>query len=108
MGKEIEQKELSREELENFYVMVRAYYPNAVRGVELGVTGFAWLYGYDERELSEGSAMIMGTDTGPLYYVGESAGGRTVRRCRTRSRRRFMNALQLLSDEADLSRVIGG
>ena len=28
--KEIVQKELGREELENFYVMVRSYYPNAV------------------------------------------------------------------------------
>ena len=38
---ELVQKELGREELENFYVMARSYYPNAVRKAETGITGFA-------------------------------------------------------------------
>jgi hypothetical protein len=94
-------KELGREELENFYVMVRAYYPNAVRGCEPGVTGFAWLFGYGESErrvgVHNGSAMIIGTDRGPMYYVGVSHGRRTIRLCRTKSGKRFMVALKKLS-----------
>ena len=102
MGKEIIQKDLSREELENFYVMVRSYYPNAVRGVEAGVTGFCWLFGYDESErraeVHNGSAMILGTDSGALYYVGVGHGRHTDRLCCTKSRKRFMTALRKLSE----------
>lgn len=97
---EIVQKELSREELENFYVMVRAYYPNAVMGFEPGTTGFSWLFGYDEKErrvgVHNGSAMILGTDRGAIYYVGVH-GKKTERLCRTTSRKRFMGALKKLS-----------
>ena len=98
---EIVQKELSREELENFYVMVRAYYPNAVMGFEPGTTGFSWLFGYDEKEgrvrIHNGSAMILGTDRGAIYYVGVAHGKKTERLCRTTSRKRFMGALKKLS-----------
>ena len=108
MEKEIVQKDLSREELENFYVMVRSYYPNAVRGVEPGVTGFCWLFGYNETErrvgIHNGSAMILGTDSGAWYYVGVSHGRHTDRLCRTRSRKRFMTALKKLSETMDCYR----
>lgn len=99
--KEIVQKDLSREDLENFYVMVRAYYPNAVMGLEPGSTGFSWLFGYDETErrvgVHNGSAMILGTESGAIYYVGVAHGKKTERLCRTTSRKRFMGALKKLS-----------
>lgn len=99
--KEIVQKDLSREELENFYVMVRSYYPNAVMGFEPGSTGFSWLFGYDETErrvgVHNGSAMILGTESGTIYYVGVAHGKKTERLCRTTSRKRFMGALKKLS-----------
>ena len=98
---EIVQKDLSREELENFYIMVRSYYPNAVMGFEPGSTGFSWLFGYDETErqvgVHHGSAMILGTERGARYYVGVKHGNKTERLCRTSSRKRFMNALRKLS-----------
>ena len=98
---EIVPKELGREELENFYVMVRSYYPNAVMGFEPGSTGFSWLFGYDETErrvgVHNGSAMILGTESGTMYYVGVSHGKKTERLCRTTSRKRFMSALKKLS-----------
>ena len=98
---EIVQKDLSREDLENFYVMVRAYYPNAVMGFEPGSTGFSWLFGYDEKErrvgVHNGSAMILGTEGGAIYYVGVAHGKKTERICRTTSRKRFMGALKKLS-----------
>lgn len=101
MENEIVRKELGREELESFYVMVRAYYPNAVRGTEPVVTGFCWLFGYNETErrvgVHNGSAMILGTESGTMYYVGVSHGKKTERLCRTTSRKRFMSALKKLS-----------
>ena len=57
--------------------------------------------------MHHGSAMVMGTDRGTMYYVGVSHGRRKIRLCRTTSRKRFMGALKKLSSvESALEKVL--
>ena len=104
MGNAIIRKELGREDRERFYMMTRAYFPNAGAVAELPYDSMMWLFGYD-RETKQntgthrGSAMIMGTDKGVYLYVGyENVETEKFHRlCKTKSPVRFMNALKKLS-----------
>lgn len=101
MGTTVIRKELSRTDREQFYVMVRAYFPDAVSIPETEYDSMMWLFGYDQNTgAHRGSAMIMGTRKGVYLYVGieNVVTGKFQRLCKTKDPARFMPKLRKLSD----------
>lgn len=96
--------ELSRADIEQFYVMVRAYFPNADIIPETEYDGMMWLFGRDcidkKAGAHRGSAMIMGTGKGVYLYVGieNVVTGRFHRLCKTKNPICFMSKLRKLSN----------
>ena len=105
MGTTVIRRELSQAEREQFYVMTRAYFPEAVIIPETEYDSMMWLFGYDRKTnkntgAHRGSAMIMGTRKGVYFYVGidNVVTGRFQRICKTKDPALFMSKLRKLSD----------
>ena len=99
MANTVIRRELSRSDREQFYVMVRAYFPNAVTIPETENDSMVWLFGQDRTDY-RGSAMIMGTSKGVYLYVGNEnvKTGKFQRLCKTKNPALFMSKLKILSD----------
>jgi len=104
MGKELIRRPLERAELENFYLMTRAYYPGAEFTAETERDGFGWLFGYDtekhEFAMHSACVMVQGSVDGPMYYVAVRHGRKSHwrRLCKSHSAKRFLTALKKLSE----------
>lgn len=97
-------KELGRISREQFYVMVRTYFPDAVIIPETEYDSMMWLFGYDRNTYKNtgshrGSAMIMSTSKGVYLYVGieNVIKDKFHRLCKTKDPVRFMGKLKKLS-----------
>ena len=107
-SKAVIRKELGRVSREQFYVMVRAYFPDAVIIPETDYDSMMWLFGYDRKTnknigTHRGSAMIMGTRKGVYLYVGNDnvVTEKFHRLCKTKNPVRFMGKLKKLSEWYD-------
>lgn len=104
MGNTVIRRELTQAEREQFYVMVRAYFPDAVIITETEYDSMMWLFGRDLRdknaEAHRGSAMIMSTRKGVYLYVGieNVVKDKFHRLCKTKDPVRFMGKLKNLSE----------
>lgn len=98
MANTVIRRELSRTDREQFYVMVRAYFPNAVIIPETEYDSMMWLLGCDR--MDKKAAMIMSTSKGVYLYVGieNVVTGRFHRLCKTKDPIRFMSKLRKLSN----------
>ncbi len=105
MGTTVIRRELSRADREQFYVMARAYFPDAVIIPETENDSMMWLFGHDRMDKKAGayraSAMIMGTSKGVYLYVGieNVVTGGFHRFCKTKNPALFMSTLKALSGE---------
>lgn len=97
---EIVQKELGREELENFYVMVKAYFPSAVVKSEDDTAGICLLKAKNRN--TDYIADVMYTDKGLVYSVIKrkyvSYGWFTTIYVQTTDESVFMHTLGALKD----------
>ena len=104
MGTTVIRRELSRADREQFYVMVRAYSPDAAIIPETEYDSMMWLFGRDRMDKKAGayraSAMIMGTSKGVYLYVGleNVVTGGFHRFCKTKDPICFMSKLRKLSN----------
>jgi hypothetical protein len=95
--------ELSRADREQFYVMVKAYFPDATIVPETEYDSMMWLFGRDRMDkkagAQRGSAMIMSTLKGVYLYVGVEnvVTGQFNRLCKTKDPICFMSKLRKLS-----------
>jgi hypothetical protein len=102
MANTVIRRELSRAEREQFYVMARAYFPDAVIIPETEYDSMMWLFGYDRKTNKntgshKGAAMIMGTSKGVYLYVIVK-GNKSRRICKTKKPALFMSKLRKLSN----------
>ena len=107
-SKAVIRKELGRFSREQFYVMVRAYFPNASIIPETEDDSMMWLFGYDHKthkdtDTHRGSAMIRNTNKGVYFYVGNDHVGTYEfnRLCKTKNPVRFLGKLKKLSEWYD-------
>lgn len=104
MANTVIRRELSRADRKQFYVMVRAYFPDADIIPETENDSMMWLFGRDRMDKKAGayraSAMIMGTSKGVYLYVGleNVVTGGFHRFCKTKKPALFMSKLKILSD----------
>lgn len=96
--------ELSRADREQFYVMAKAYFPDATIIPETERDSMMWLFGLDRMDkkagAQRGSAMIMSTNKGVYLYVGveDVVTGEFNRLCKTKDPICFMSNLRKLSN----------
>lgn len=101
--------------IENFKVMVRSFYPNAVFDrdeiVNDGSVSLAWLYGYDPKTnqmgMHCGTAMMIQNQHGCCYCVSEYHDYKSWGTAsRTWNKKRFLTALKKVS-EIDWPKLCG-
>ncbi len=100
--------------IENFKVMVRSFYPNAVFDrdeiVNGGSVSLAWLYGYDPKTdqmgMHCGTAMMIQNRRGCCYAVSEYHGKSWDTVSHTWNKKYFLTALKKVS-EIDWPKLCG-